>query len=438
MAQSKVETKNQFDLILVFREGRENRPRSRHCNRLLRKWRLEFANREFRGQPKVRKPTRLVEADTLREKECGEAPRSVREAFLFGEIFLTSRLKLAILAVMATSLFLVCASPARCAAAGNTSRMPRLLTQDSGKAASKPATKIVTDETGRQVTVPVKIQRIVSLAPNLTEIVYALGLEGKLAGDTTYCDMPAAAKEKPHVGAPVNPSLEAIVALHPDLVLATTAINRRETVESLARLGIAAYTTDPHTVRGMLESIALLGDLIGVHEQGAALVAKLQMTLDDLQTHLRERPLVHVLFVVWEDPLITIGQNTFIADALRYAGAESVIISKQDWPQISMEEVLRLEPEYIVLTSNHSEIDDSDQIRDLRARPVWNQIEAVKLGRIVVTGEEITRPAPGLVEAIVQMAHELHPELFPPSQKDSYLQKQRRGSGAERLVACAR
>jgi len=350
---------------------------------------------------------------------------------------LTSRLQLTILAVTAISIFLVCASPTRCAAAGNTSRLPRPLAQDSGKAASKLATKIVTDGTGRQVTVPVKIQRIVSLAPNLTEIVYALGLEDKLAGDTTYCDMPAAAKEKPHVGAPVNPSLEAIVALHPDLVLAT-AINRWETVDELTRLGIAVYSTEPRTVRDMLQSIELLGNLMGVHEQGAALVAKLQMTLDDLQTHLRERPLVHVLFVVWEDPLITIGQNTFIADALRYAGAESVIISKQDWPQISMEEVLRLEPEYIVLTSNHSETDDSEQIRDLRARPVWNQIEAVKLGRIVVTGEEITRPAPGLVEAIVQLAHDLHPELLQPSPKNSHLQKQWRESGAERLVACVR
>jgi ABC-type Fe3+-hydroxamate transport system substrate-binding protein len=168
------------------------------------------------------------------------------------------------------------------------------------------------------------------------------------------------------------------------------------------------------------------------------LVAKLQTTLEELQTSLRERPLVHVLFVVWEDPLITIGQNTFIADALRWAGAESVIISKQDWPQISMEEVLRLEPEYIVLTSNHSETDTADQVRDLRARAVWNEIEAVKLGRIVVIAEEITRPSPGLVQAIVELAHGLHPEIFGPAQKSSGPEKQSRKSMAVGLVACAR
>ena len=108
----------------------------------------------------------------------------------------------------------------------------------------------VTDEVGRRVTIPPEVRRIVTLAPNLTETVYALGLEDRLAGDTDYCDTPPAAKSKPHVGNPQNPSLEAIVALHPDLVLATTSINRVETADALARLGIPVYTTDPqHSAR---------------------------------------------------------------------------------------------------------------------------------------------------------------------------------------------
>jgi iron complex transport system substrate-binding protein len=307
--------------------------------------------------------------------------------------------------------------------------------QDSRRATNQADTKIITDGTGRSVAVPLQVQRVVSLAPNLTETVYALGLEDKLVGDTIYCDTPAAAKQKPHIGAPLTPSLEAIVALHPDLVLAT-AINRWETVEAITKLGIPVYTVEPRTVRDMLESISLLGDVLGAHEQGVVLTAKLKGTLDNLQTGLRDKPLVHVLFVVWEDPLITIGQNTFIADALRWAGAESVIISKQDWPQISMEEVLRLEPEYIVLASNHEGTDDSDQVRDLRGRGVWNQIEAVKLGRIVVVGEEVTRPAPGLVEVVVQLAHGLHPEVFGVEQKHSRLENRSWESDAGRLVAC--
>jgi ABC-type Fe3+-hydroxamate transport system substrate-binding protein len=272
--------------------------------------------------------------------------------------------------------------------------------------------QVVTDETGRRVVVPSSVNRIVSLAPNLTETIYALGQEEKLAGDTDYCDTPPAARQKPHVGSMLNPSLEAIVALHPDLVLAAAnSANRRETVEALARLGVPVYATDPHTVRGMFESITHVSNLIGAARQGTALVARLQARLDALQARLTDVPLVHVLFVVWEDPLITIGQNTFIADALRWSGAESVVIAKQDWPQLALEEVVRLQPEYIVFTSGHTE-SSAIKLSDLRARPVWKELRAVGLGRVVNASEEIDRPAPGLIDAIEELAHELHPEAF--------------------------
>jgi iron complex transport system substrate-binding protein len=298
----------------------------------------------------------------------------------------------------------------------------------------KRAIRYVTDETGRRVAIPLRIRNIVTLAPNLTETVYALGLGERLAGDTTFCDSPPAAKEKPHVGAPQNPSLEAIVALHPDLVLATTSINSPQTVEALAAVGIAVYTSDPHTVRGMLESIAHMADLMGASEQGAALAAQLQARLDALHARLAELPLAHVLFVVWEDPLITIGPGTFIADALRWAGAESVIVSKQNWPQVSIEEIVRLQPEYIVLTSNHEESSAALQIADLRARPAWKGLRAVELGHVAVVGEEVTRPSPGLIDAIEQLAHQLHPEAFTDNMEQH---EQRRARGARFVASSA-
>lgn len=271
--------------------------------------------------------------------------------------------------------------------------------------------RTVVDEAGLRVTIPAKVERIVTLAPNLTETIYDLGLGDKLVGDTNYCDTPPAAINKPHVGPPVNPSVEAIVALHPDLVLATTSINFVDTVTTLSRLGIAVYSTDPHTVREMLDSIAHIADVTGVPEKGAALEAQLQARLDALHTRLENRPLVHVLFVVWEDPLISIGQNTFIADALRWAGAESAIVTSQNWPQLSMEEVVRVQPDYIVLTSDHAGTND-DSIANLQSRPAWKELRAVKLGHVVVTGEEFTRPSPGLVDEIEKLARQLHPEVF--------------------------
>ncbi|MDR3721978.1 MAG: ABC transporter substrate-binding protein [Candidatus Acidoferrales bacterium] len=277
--------------------------------------------------------------------------------------------------------------------------------------AAPDTSRTVTDEVGRKVTVPAEVKRIVTLAPNLTETIYALGLGDRLVGDTNFCDTPEAAKSKPHVGNPQNPNLEAIVALHPDLVLATTSINTLETADALKRLGIAVYTSDPQTVRGMLDSTSHVAEVIGAAQQGTELVGRMQQRLDALHARLSERPMVHVLFVVWLEPLQTIGQNTFIADALRWAGTESVLVSKQNWPHLSLEEVVRLQPDYIVFTEDHGG-GVSTELADLRARPVWRDLDAVERGHVVNVSEEVVRPSPGLVDVIEQLARDVHPEAF--------------------------
>jgi iron complex transport system substrate-binding protein len=284
---------------------------------------------------------------------------------------------------------------------------------DNKAAGNKPATKFVTDETGRHMWIPLDVHRVVSLAPNLTETIYALGLEDKLAADTTDCDTPPAAKQKAHVGDAVNPSLEAIVAMHPDLVFASASINRPQTADALLKLGIPVYTSYPHTVTAMLSATKMVANLMGAGERGEALVAALQGRLDALHDQLQDRPLVHVFYVVWEDPLISIGQSTFVADALRWAGAESVITSAQNWPQVSLEEVVRLQPEYIVISGDHAQAEKgSKRGINLRARPLWRDLRAVKQGHVVVATDEMSRPSPGMVDAIEKLAHQLHPEVF--------------------------
>jgi cobalamin transport system substrate-binding protein len=310
---------------------------------------------------------------------------------------------------MATALMAVL-----CAVAAPRAEAARFSASDDAQASS---TRVVTDDVGRRVVMPAQVNRIVTLAPNLTETVYALGLGDKLVGDTDLCDTPPAATQKPHVGNPQDPSLEAIVALRPDLVLATTSINVADTADALARLGIAVYTTagDTQTVLEMLDSIARMGDLMGAGPQGEAVVASLRARLDALQARLAGRPLVHVLFVVWQDPLITIGQKTFIADALRWAGAESIVLTDKNWPQLSLEEVVRLQPDYIVFAGGHGDTAASE-LAGLRARPVWRDLHAVEQGHVVNLSEESIRPAPGLVDAIEELARAVHPEAF--SEKD--------------------
>jgi iron complex transport system substrate-binding protein len=282
-----------------------------------------------------------------------------------------------------------------------------------------PAYRQVTDEIGRMIRVPQSIHRIVSLAPNLTETIYALGLQDRLVGDTDYCDFPPEAQHKTKVGGAVNPSLEAIAALHPDLVLVTKNLNRLETVQALADLGIPSYATDPHTVGAIIASIARLADLLGAPETGATLTTDLERQLADLHERLASVPLRRVLFIVWTEPLISIGKDTFIADALRHAGAISVIDSSRDWPQVNLEEVVRLQPEFLIFVESHfgAAPHSAEALADL---PGWRLLNAVRNRRYATISDAINRPAPRLVSAVEDLARQLHPEAFTekPQNKD--------------------
>ncbi len=267
------------------------------------------------------------------------------------------------------------------------------------------------DATGRSVTVPARVERIVTLAPNLTETVYALGAQERLVGDTDYCDYPAEARGKAHVGAPLAPSLEAIVGLHPDVVLATRTINRRQTVESLERMGIAVYTTDARSVEDVLVSIGQIAEVIGAEPQGDELVSTLRGRMERLAARLRPYAAKRVLFVIWMDPLITIGPHTFLADAVRKAGGEPVMGGSTDWPEISLESIVELKPEEIVFARDHTDAHETG-IAGLRSRPVWEELSAVKENHVAEVSEGIDRPSPRLVDAIEELARDLHPEAF--------------------------
>jgi iron complex transport system substrate-binding protein len=272
----------------------------------------------------------------------------------------------------------------------------------------------VTDELGRTIEVPQPVRRIVSLAPNLTETVYALDAGDRLVGDTNVDDFPSAAKTLPHVGAVLAPSLEQIVALHPDLVLATNDLNRRVTVEALARMGLAVYVTDPLSIEDVLNSTARIARLIGAGERGDSAVAGMRARLDALAQRLADVPPRRVLFVVWTAPLISVGRHTFLNDALVHAGAQSVVEIADGWPQISFEYVLKLQPEYLVFAGSLSEA-NAPPIEELSKLPGWRDLGAVRNGKIAIVSDAIDRPGPRMVDAIEELARLLHPEIFAPA-----------------------
>jgi iron complex transport system substrate-binding protein len=269
------------------------------------------------------------------------------------------------------------------------------------------ATRLVTDEVGRSVQVPLRPSRIISLAPSITETLYALGLGDKIVGDTDYCDFPAEAARKPHVGAVQNPSLEKIVSLQPDLVLGSPEANRRELIDQLARLKIPLYGVSDRNLDDVLQSIRDLGRLLDAESQAETLDASLEQRVRAVAERVKGQPKPRVLFVTWYQPLITIGPGTFIADVIRRAGGESISDDLTgDWPRLSLEAVLARHPDVVLLPRSQSY---SPSLEDFRKLAGWRDLAAVKDGRVFYVSDAIVRPCPRLVDALEEVARVLHP-----------------------------
>ncbi|HXE76465.1 MAG TPA: cobalamin-binding protein [Candidatus Xenobia bacterium] len=270
------------------------------------------------------------------------------------------------------------------------------------------AQRTVVDETGRTVRVPARVERVISLAPNVTEILYALGLEDRLVAVTNQCDQPPAARTKPKVGDVANPSLETLLALQPDLVIGTTLGNPREIVGALEQAGIPLYGVDPRSVTDIFVSIRHVADLLGVPERGEQLAAGLEAQLAGIEQRAAGGPQPRVLFVIWLEPLITVGSDTFLNDVLRRAGAQSVTAgTKESWPRLSLETVIESNPDYLVLPRIPA---IETRLAEVRRQPAWRSVRA----RVIWLDEAVLRPGPRIVDALDDLARQLHSQSPAP------------------------
>jgi iron complex transport system substrate-binding protein len=266
----------------------------------------------------------------------------------------------------------------------------------------------VIDETGRKVVVPEHPQRIISLAPSITETLYALGQDHKIAGDTEYCDYPPAAASKPHIGAVLNPSIEKIVALKPDLVIGAAEANRRETADQLARVGIPVYGLTDKSLDDVLKSIRDLGGLLDCQAQASALASSLELRVQAVERRVAGLPRPRVLFVTWYQPLITVGPGSFVADVIRRAGGVSISNDLAgEWPRVSLEAVLERNPEIILLPKSQAY---TPSLEDLKNLAGWRDLSAVKAGHVYQIADTIIRPCPRLVGSLEEVAGILHPD----------------------------
>jgi len=264
------------------------------------------------------------------------------------------------------------------------------------------AARVVTDQTGRQVNLPDHPRRLVSIAPSITETLFEMGLGDRLVGDTDYCDYPPQAKALAHVGALLNPNLEKIVELKPDLVLGTDEANRRETADQLERLGIPLYGVTAHTVDGAIQSLEDLGHVLDWDQATQKLVASLRARVAAVDKQVQGQSPPKVLFVVWYRPLITAGNQTFISDVIRRAGGVSISDDlKGEWPHMGLEDVLNRAPDVILFPQTDAFAPGLDEFQKL---PGWRDLTAVKNRHLYFVSETIMRPSPRLIDALEELA----------------------------------
>jgi iron complex transport system substrate-binding protein len=283
-------------------------------------------------------------------------------------------------------------------------------------ALTSPSTTVATpanyaDDLGRIVRVNAVSQRIVSLSPSNTEVVYALGLHDRLIGVTTFDNYPPEVQDKPKVAEFDKVDMEKIVSLKPDLVLASD-IHKTDVVPALEKLGIPVVVLRPGTIEDMLSNIQLVGQITGKTPQADALINSLRArlaTIEDKTAGAAGKP--RVLYVTWHDPIWTAGGNTIVQDLVRRAGGVNIASDLDGYAIITLEAVIERNPEIIIVMSSMG--DQNTSLNYINSEPRLQATDALKNKQVYSIDADIFgRTTPRLVDGLEQLAKMTHPELF--------------------------
>ena len=273
----------------------------------------------------------------------------------------------------------------------------------------------VTDQLGRQVNVPDNPQRIVALAPNITEIIFALGQEHRLKGVTRYSDFPSEAAKLFKVGSYVHLDLERIVALKPDLCIAIKDGNPRLVAQRLESLKIPVYAVDPKNLDTIMKTIIEIGKLLDAGEKAKMLVQDMHSRIQRVKSLVEKaahRP--GVFFQIGISPIVSVGTPTFIHELIVLAGGTNLASGPIPYPRFSREQVLALSPEVFIITS----MARAAVFEKVKAEwSQWPNLPAVRNQRIYLQDSNLfDRPTPRLVGGLELLVRLIHPELFEEKQ----------------------
>ena len=269
----------------------------------------------------------------------------------------------------------------------------------------------VTDQVGRTLVVPENPTRVIALAPSITEIIYDLGQEKRLVGVTQYSTYPSEAELLPRVGSYVRLDIEKIVALKPDLCLATKDGNPKHIVDKIVSLGIPVYVINPQNLQQIMDTITRLGSLLHAEQTAAALVSDMEKRIGQVQARVKNMPdRPRVFFQIDAEPLFSAGTDTFIHELIELAGGINTTAGEVSYPRYSWEDIIVLQPEIVLISSMAGGLTPEYLLNSWKK---WNLLSAVKNDQIfVVDAELFDRPTPRLVDGLEVIAAIIHPELF--------------------------
>ncbi len=273
----------------------------------------------------------------------------------------------------------------------------------------------IVDQLGRTVTLKTTDpQRIVSLAPSHTETLYALGLGDRLVAVTDYCNYPPEAEEKPSIGGFSTPNIEEVVAMDPDLILATS-MHEDKVIPQLEAKGLTVVAMDPTTIDEVTASITLIGKAAGAEKEAASLLADMQSRIKavtDKTGGLTEAEKPKVLYIVWHDPLMAAGSGTLHDELIRTAGGINVAGDLDGYTTISLEVVIAANPQVMIAGVGMGTGEDLP-LQFITTEERLGSTDARINSRIYgINVDLVGRPGPRIIEALEQFAQFIHPELF--------------------------
>lgn len=265
----------------------------------------------------------------------------------------------------------------------------------------------IIDSIGREVVIEKEPEKIISIAPAITEILFALGLEQQIIGVSDYCDYPEAAQAKEKIGGFKDPNVEVILSKEPDMVFASAGV-QEELITKMEELNITVVVLESANIQQVLDNIQLAGQITGREAKAQEIVSDMKEKMDDIIKKVQEQPKTTVFFEVWDDPLMSAGSSSFIHNIIETAGCINVAgDNTEEFYTYSMEKLLEIDPDVYIIN------DHSHTPADVTTRNGYDALSAVKNNQVYsIQDDLISRAGPRVIRGLEEMAKITHPEVF--------------------------